>query len=260
MPDALRSFEVLVQHPPAGSPSCCRRRHYCSHRSSLLLIRAAALASYEPLSAPQMRPPSIEHLPKHALLEWTVLKEHRERVVYKTAFESPFWENHSCHLSKRLCLSSQKIQGGGASRPLHELRERRPRRLAEESLKKAEQEKATHRSRAGRHPARMEATNPTGQIMPLAGPSMVLQMPNPTDMEVDVEDTLADPRGTCREERMQTSSTVALHIAHANHRSCGRASPADGQWMFRRFVITRPLYPACAFSDFEDDFDGGDLN
>ena len=62
-----------------------------------------------------------------------------------------------------------------------------------ESQKKAgEQEKATHRSRAGRHPARMEATNPTGQIMPLAGPSMVLQMPNPTDMEVDVEDTLAD--------------------------------------------------------------------
>ena len=68
-----------------------------------------------------MRPPSIEHLPKHALLEWTVLRSLQKRVVYKTAFESPFWENHSCHLSKRLCLffpeafvSSQKIQGGGA--------------------------------------------------------------------------------------------------------------------------------------------------
>ena len=129
-----------------------------------------------------------------------------------------------------------------------------------ESQKKAgEQEKATHRSRAGRHPARMEATNPTGQIMPLAGPSMVLQMPNPTDMEVDVEDTLADHEAPV-EKTDADFFNGALHIAHANHRSCGRASPADGQWMFRRFVITRPLYPACAFSDFEDDFDDEDLN
>ena len=92
--------------------------------------------------------------------------------------------------------------------------------------KKAGQEKATHCSRAGRHPAIMEATNPTGQILPLAGPSMVLQMPNPTDMEVDVEDTLADHEAPV-EKTDADFFNGALHIAHANNRSCGRASPAD---------------------------------
>ena len=119
-----------------------------------------------------------------------------------------------------------------------------------ESQKKAgEQEKATHRSRAGRHPARMEATNPTGQIMPLAGPSMVLQMPNPTDMEVDVEDTLADHEAPV-EKTDADFFNGALHIACKSSKLRTSIS-ADGQWMFRRFVIARPLYPACAFSDFE---------